>query len=468
VIARLFLALALLWAPGAIAASASWDTTFGGPGIGYSNGNKTASGQGTRVSLAIDFGAKVMFSRAPYDGRWRGAAGSANANIASVTGYDISAFGTSAMAVAVHISNSLGVKIHTGSTIQSPIPSGYVSLETACGTAVAFTTSAKGSNVTLSGSNMVATTGAGSGNGVKTDCAIALGTSVKAMVELELPSSGASWSTQYEFGVVNTTWDGNASDMTGNTDSASWWSSSCCNPGWYRNGSGDQTINRMDNGSIPGFGDASDFARPVVSTNIPITSGKKVYYEITINTVAGGYVVGLADGNMPPIDTTANRRAYPGNPTTGGIGFQGATAYGTTTSATIPTFSDGDVVGFAVDTTTSPAGVWARMNISGTPTWVGVGGGCSPINPATGQCPFTNAALSSATLYAAGAVYSQSSNAGGTISINGGSTAFTFGPPSGFSPLDGGAPSRGRAFIFGANDNWPPVIDAGDRCLIAA
>ena len=444
---------------------AAWDPTFGGPGIAYSNSNKTAAGQGTRVSLAIDFGGKVMFSRAPYDGRWRGAGGSVNANIASVTGYDISAFGTSAMAVAVYFGNSLGVKIHTGSTIESPIPSGYVSLETACGAAVSFTSSAKGSNVTLSGSNKVATSGASGGqNGVKTDCTIALGTSVKVMVELEIPASGSAWGSPYEFGLVNSTWDGNTENLANTANAATWWSNSCCTPGWYRNGSGDQTINRMDNGSVPVITNASNFARPVVATVTPITSGKKVYYEIKIDVIAGGFVVGLADGNMPPIDTTNQQRAYPGNPDTGGIGIQSAAIYGSTTSATIPTFVDGDVVGFAVDTNTSPAGVWARMNISGTPTWVGRGGGCGTADPVSGTCPFTNAALSSSTLYPAGALYSQTSNAGGTISINGGSTSFTFGPPTGFCALDTPScgtpsPSGPRGRIWGhlravpSNDN---------------
>jgi len=449
-------------------AQAVWDATFGGPGIAYSNGNKTASGQGTRVSLAIDFGAKRLFARAPYDGRWRGAAGSVNADISLVTGFDISSFGTAAMAIAVSISNSLGVKIHTGGTIQSPFPAGYVSPETACGAAVSFTSSAIGANVTLSGSNMIATTGTSAGgNGVKTDCTIALGTAVQVMVELELPAPGASWSTEYNFGLVTSAWDGTKSVHYTAGEAVGWWSSSCCTPAWPF----DQTLVRMDNGNIPGWTDASDFARPVVSTAVPITSGKKVYYEVKIDATAGGFIVGIADGAMPPIDTTAQRRAYPGNSTYGGIGITSATLNGSTSSATIPTFADGDVIGFAVDTTTSPAGVWARMNISGTPTWVGGGSGCSPINPVTGQCPFLNAALSSSTLYPAGAVYSQSSNAGGTISINGGTTAFTFGPPSGFCALDqtsGCSSPRPRGMIWGfrlpprpANDN------AGTECRMA-
>jgi len=463
----LIVAIVALTASSAWAQSV-WNTTFGGPGIAYSNSNKTATGEGTRVAIAIDYGAKKIFARAPYDGRWRGAAGSVNADISLVTGSDLSSFGTTAMAIAFNMSNSLGARIHTGATIQSPFPSGYVSPETACGATVAFTSSAKGSNVTLSGSNTIATTSTGSGNGVKTDCAIALGTSVKVMVEIELPSPGASWSSQYEFGVVTPTWDGQTDSVhNASGKSHGWWSSSCCTPGWPS----DQTLNRMDNGNIPGWNDASDFARPVVSTAVPITTGKKVYYEIKIDAIAGGYVVGLADANMPPIDSTAQRRAYPGNPTTGGIGIGAATAYGTTTSATIPTFADGDVVGFAVDTTTSPAGVWARMNISGTPTWVGGGSGCSPIDPVTGSCPFLNAALSSSTLYPAGAVFSQSSNAGGTISINGGSSAFTFGPPAGFCALDqisGCTATRPRGMIWGfrlpprpANDN------AGTECRMA-
>ncbi len=448
-----FLLGLLLGCAPAAAVDTAWDTTFGAPGVTYaaSGGidNRSVSGAGKRIMIAIDWSAKRAYARAPHDGRWHGASGSVNANIASVTGYDISAFGTSTMywASRGNAASGTSIRIHAGSTIQSAIPSGYTTHDAACGGTTTYDSGKLGSGTTLSVSDSVMTYGGSGSDGAVATCGIALGTSAKTVVEFEVPYTGGTVGTVLNFGMVNSSYSAGA-DMTGTTNAFAYKSTSGSNI-WVRNGSSGGAVPDV---SISNSG-SQNFPRGA-RANISKSSGKW-YWEVTASTTTGTVLIGVVDSTFPAIDSTNLQRAYPGNPATGGFGISNGACWNITCDETAPEINSGDVIGFALDMDASPPELWVRVKVAGVYVWNGGVCGGAP-NPETGDCPLSPATGWAGALYPAAAVYSASSNAGGTLVINGGRTAFTHTKPSGFAPLD---PPRGRTyFIQGANDNLPACI----------
>ena len=463
---RLAILLVVLigWVPCAWCAPAAWDTTFGAPGVVYTTSggiaNRQVEGAGFRFMLAIDRNADRMYSRRPgNDGAWRGAAGSRNRDITSVTGRDISSWSATAITVAVWIANSSSIKIHTGTTIQGEIPAGYQTLAAACGATVAFTATGLGSNVTLSDSNMVMTTGSGtSNNGAKVDCTLAANGTEKIVFEVEVPSYGGTWGSNIQVGFVNSSWTG-SSNLANSADAEGYWSDSCCAAGWFKNGTGDQTVSNIDSGATT----AQTFHRGVRATS-SAASGELKVWEITVDTATGGFTMGVADSVFRALDSDAGGSAFVGgsvnNGTTAGthsFGFtEGGVCYdnNSTTSCTNAAPNTGTVVMFVLNNSTRK--LWWGHNASGSFTWYG-GPSCSP-NPATATCGFDISGLSAGALWPAVSLRASTGNKGGQLTINGGATAFTWAAqiPSGYTALDPpSAVPRSRARIIGANDNFP-------------
>lgn len=436
----------------------AWDTTFGTPGVIYATdgsiANRSIQGSGFRVMYAVDWSAKTIAEFVPYVGVWRGASGSESGTLASVTMYSFSSLGSATLYPYIRFTSTGGTdKLHTGSTIQNLIPSGYTTLDSACGTTVTFDPSKIASGMSLSDGNTVATYSGSGGLGGAATCGLAAGSSNKTVFEVEYPSSGGVWPAYTEVGLIN------SSFTIGNQSVASTNSIGRCTGGcgeqWYFNSTPGGAVYTTTSSNTA----AQNFNRGARAT-VSKSSGKW-YWEVTISQTTGGYVTGVVDGGFAATDSTKADRAYPGNPTTGGFGFNGSGCAGSTCGAASGSFvspADGDVIGWAMDCTGSPCLVWFKAkNNGGTYVWYGKGT-CSVSGPGD-SCGISNATGWTAPLYPAASLQSSSSNSGGTLVINGGATAFTHAVPSGYSPLDPQTTvPRSRARIFGAIDSILKVV----------
>lgn len=129
--------------------------------------------------------------------------------------------------------------------------------------------------------------------------------------------------------------------------------------------------NRTVNTSIAGNG---------VRANSGVSSGK-YYWEITINTIGGGFRVGAGT-------SSANLNGYVGNDYNGyGYHSDGETSYGAITSSYGDTFTTGDVIGVALDMDNgriffSKNGVWQNSGdpVAGTnPAYSSISGTYYPM-----------------------------------------------------------------------------------------
>ncbi len=145
------------------------------------------------------------------------------------------------------------------------------------------------------------------------------------------------------------------------------------------------------------------------------------YLEVTATTVAGGccYATGFAPSGVVPNGPSSNLGFgfgvgyYVG----GTVQVQGGATY------TLPTYTDGDNIGVAVDLNNKL--LWYRKN--GGAWNSGVAG---TQDPATGQGGLNIAPLPSLNLYPTQSVYNNS-NESGTINV--GASTFAYTAPSGFS-----------------------------------
>lgn len=449
----------------ALAGAAKWQTpdtyiTTYKPFSGtYSAGDKTVTDKfQVRVAMAVDFSAKRAWIRSSKLKRWWDGA-TADTDIASVTGYDLSGMGTQAIRFIMRFGKASGtgcsVKIHTtASAIETPIPSGFSAWDDIVGTTAINTGTVVAATVSES-DKAAATTGSPNGYGLfETTGSLALGSTGKAMIEVEFNYFSTDVCARYDFGLAGSSFTFPTDNMHSSVNSVATYSESGASY-WYYNGSwvnANSSYFLIDSAST----DPASFYRMWVSTQaLPAT---KTYWEVTLPS-SGTQFVGMVptvDAATPwlPAETTTYGHVYPGRtgdqvgllPTSGTSGcFSNSTPQTCNVAATT---SYPRTIAVAFDS--SAQRIWFGHDQSGSFTWYGSAGGA---DPATG----TNGLVTTGGNFGTGPYYpAVAMRSGQAATINGGSTAFTYSIPSGFSQLD--TPSGGnRGFIFGENDNWPEI-----------
>jgi len=177
---------------------------------------------------------------------------------------------------------------------------------------------------------------------------------------------------------------------------------------------------------------------------VAISATVKQYFEVTITGTTGQYCsVGMINGSA---SLTANIGTTNGsglvNKLAGGGTTTVALRNGSQTVAAFRNFATGNVIRVAIDRAANR--MWWAINAF---TWstsnIWYGSGSVPVDPAAG----TNGLDISPTT---GTIYPAFSSAwtGDVATINGGATAFAFGPPAGFVGIDAAAVRR-RVMVVG-------------------
>jgi hypothetical protein len=148
-------------------------------------------------------------------------------------------------------------------------------------------------------------------------------------------------------------------------------------------------------------------------STIPLTNGK-YYFETTIQDANGNGGVGVKQSTAYPLGDyeTAKCATYFSN---GEYKIEGATQ-----TSGFSSFTNGDVIGIAVDTTQSPAKIWFAKNN----TWQGTG------NPTTAGYSLTSG------LDYLFMVLHGSGSSSTTASVNFGQQPWAYTPPTGYSALN--------------------------------
>jgi hypothetical protein len=379
--------------------------------ITLSNSNMTATGGGGPIiGVAVDLTANRLWFWNPTAQRWNGAASGTQNPATGTGGYDIS-YITGAKFPAWSGFNGTNGDVclanFGASAFQNALPSGFSSWDTLAATATTWNPSDKSPNISLSGSNLIAT-------------AVTTTSTFRSVRATTSASSGKGY-FELQANTIDTSngWMaciGNSSALLTNYVGSS------------LNGLGYQAQGSVfKNGSNLGTIDTynGSFYRSVRGTTS--ASSGKLYLEVTASAVdaSNGFLFGLANASflMVPTQLGANNN---------GIGFQKEGSVWLNNAKSITGsgsngYTAGATPALAVDFGAQK--IWFYSTQSGN--WNNAAIGSQ--NPATGTGGISITALGS-TLYPVFTAFSAGTD---TAILNTGGTTFANTVPSGFSAWDG-------------------------------
>lgn len=399
----------------------------------------------------------------PGRGLWYGSGGSSGTDLTAMTCQDVSGLVTGSGSVTIYPAAYLGTGQAYGlygdaTNIQVKIPSGWQSWDSCAGGTLKWDSTNKGTAWSLSSGDTIATSTAstmqGQGRG---STGIASNSSCKAIFAYLVVGDHGVSGYYSSHGIVNGSWNLSTTYHGFNTTGAQFTGQSTGNFNCFRYNTSSCSSNAWVGPNIqPQY--FSRLGRATTS----IAQGELKYFEVQMlgNKIDMGAATSAAVPQYPT-SPVAGEGAYVGgpNPNWSSMGYsasspgslQGFIGNGAVITSNLPTFYSTKTVGVAVRNRSggcsTPPQMW--FNVDGT--WYGSASGADPVTFTNGLSSSNGTDCVTGTLWPAYSVDDNSTS--GVATINGGSSAFTYAIPAGYSCLDGsgvgcGGGNRSRVTII--------------------